>query len=156
KAGKSRSAFEAAIRMEPEHVLLVPTSPGTLVEFLALDPPLDVGPRSAVLWLDDAERYLTRPDLQHWMLEKLRERRPRITVLGTMTLTQHKAVTTADPKAGQSEATRAAREILELATEVYLPSQTSPAELRLAESAYPGERFEAGIGEHFAAARELI
>src|SRR4029077_4752030 len=59
-AGKSRTAFAAATRMEPEPLLLVPASPRALPDLLASDEAIGNG-RPAVLWLDDLARYLTVP-----------------------------------------------------------------------------------------------
>jgi hypothetical protein len=60
------------------------------------------------------------------------------------------------PVVGRQSIGRTAEEIFERAERIYLGSELSAAELEQAQAAYPGERFEAGIGEHFAAGRELV
>jgi hypothetical protein len=60
KAGKSRTAFEAAKRVFSTTRLMVPRGQtGTLEALFGLDPPLDLSPGPVVLWLDDLERYLS-------------------------------------------------------------------------------------------------
>src|SRR2546421_122198 len=62
-AGKSRTAFAAATRMEPEPLLLVPASPRALPDLLAAEAAVEDG-RPALLWLDDLARYLTVPGVR--------------------------------------------------------------------------------------------
>ena len=55
KAGKSRTAFEAVLAVLPAAALIVPTNTEVLGKLFFLDPPLDLRPAPAVLWLDDLD-----------------------------------------------------------------------------------------------------
>ena len=151
KAGKSRTAFEAARKMEPEPILLVSSSPEELPRLLDLGLPGDRS-RPSVLWLDDLDRYLEKPGMSRALFDDLGERGNRVVVLATMTLTAYDRLHGGEGQIGQS-----VREVLDLfETEITVSSENSDAEREEAEALYPGQRFDAGIGEHFAAARELV
>ncbi len=86
------------------------------------------------------------------LFDDLGERGNRVVVLATMTLTAYERL-----HGGEGEIGRSAREVLDLfETEITVSSEISDAEREEAETLYPGQRFAAGIGEHFAAARELV
>lgn len=151
KAGKSRTAFEAARNIEPEPTLLVPASPEELPKLLDLGLPVDRS-RPSVLWLDDLDRYLEKPGMSRALFDDLGERGNRVVVLATITLTAYDRL-----HDGEGQIGRSAREVLDLfETEITVSSEISDAERDVAEDLYPGQRFDAGIGEHFAAAYELI
>src|SRR5947207_7982644 len=87
QAGKSRTAFAAATRMEPEPLLLVPASPRALPALVAAEETVEDG-RPALLWLDDLARYLTVPGVRPALFEPLRTKRAttghRAVVLATI------------------------------------------------------------------------
>src|SRR2546426_8650762 len=91
-AGKSRTAFAAATRMEPEPLLLVPASPRALPDLLASDEVAEAG-RPALLWLDGLARYLTVPGVRPALFESVRTRREakrqEVVVLATITFTEY-------------------------------------------------------------------
>jgi hypothetical protein len=155
QAGKSRSAFEAVGRVVPEPTLLVPQSPEALPDLIEPANFPDLRGRPAVLWLDELDRYLelsaTKPLAEP--LKVLSKHAPRVVVLATLTLTEYDRL-----RHGEGEIGRTAREILDYARdrEITLSSEESPDEKERALKAYPGERFEAGIAAHFAAAGELV
>jgi len=150
-AGKSRTAFEAARNMETEPILLVPSSPEELPELLRLGLPVDRS-RPSVLWLDNLDNYLMKAGMSRARFHDLGERGNCVVVLATMTLTAQKKL-----QGGEGEIGRSPREILHLfEPEITVSSENSDTEREKAEALYPGQRFVAGIGEHFAAARELV
>jgi tetratricopeptide (TPR) repeat protein len=151
KAGKSRTAFEAARSMQPEPIMMVPVSPRALPKLLELGLPMNRS-HPIVLWLDDLDRYLVDPGISRTLFDDLGKNGSHVAVLATMTLTAYDRF-----RSGEGEIDRSAREVLHLfGTEITLPTDLSPAEREEAVSLYPRQRFIAGIGEHFAAAHELI
>jgi tetratricopeptide (TPR) repeat protein len=142
KSGKSRTAYEAATRLR--HVdrphdprVLVPKSTDLLEQSLELDPPLDLDPEPALLWLDD----LTESEpaaLTPALLDRLSG---QMIVLGTMSAQRHRRVMESDSAIG-----RDARLALQRATEIRLEAGLKSEERVEAEQQYPKERFEAGIG----------
>ncbi|HEX9314865.1 MAG TPA: hypothetical protein VGA71_05590, partial [Actinomycetota bacterium] len=154
QAGKSRTAFAAATRMEPEPLLLVPASPRALPALVAAEETVEDG-RPALLWLDDLARYLTVPGVRPALFETLRTKHETkgqaVVVLATIDHTEYQALLGATGEIGRSM-----REILGSAFEVTVPSEMSPAERERAAGLYPGQEFGAGIGQHFASTVELI
>src|SRR5438270_12512731 len=84
-AGKSRTAFAAATRMEPEPLLLVPASPRALPDLLA-SVAADEADRPVPLWLDDLARYLTVPGVRPALFEGVRKKANGQTVVVLATL----------------------------------------------------------------------
>src|SRR5438270_7122787 len=151
-AGKSRTAFAAATRMDPEPLLLVPASPRALPDLLASEAAVE-DDRPALLWLDDLARYLTVPGVRPALFEGVRKKAngQTVVVLATLNLTESGALLSAPGEIGRSM-----REILGSAFEVTVPSEMSPAERERAARLYPGQGFGPGIGQHFASTVELI
>jgi Flp pilus assembly protein TadD len=152
KAGKSRTAYEAARRVwwnrrphDPR--VLVPKGAVALGQLLDLDPPLDLRPLPALLWLDDlTEGGLG--ELSGVLLDRLQYQQVRI--LATITAQRYGRIEASDTEIG-----RTARQALDRATVVLLDSELTEAERAAAEAAYPTETFEAGIGEQLVAAGKL-
>jgi tetratricopeptide (TPR) repeat protein len=136
--------------MEPEPTLIVPGSPEALPKLLELGLPVD-RLRPTVLWLDDLERYLQGSGVSRTVFEDLGKQESRVVVLATITLTANDQL-----HSGKGEIGYSVREILDLFEEVNLPDDNSPSEREEARRLYPSQHFAAGIGEHFAAARELL
>src|SRR5438270_11286971 len=151
-AGKSRTAFAAATRMDPEPLLLVPASPRALPDLLASEAAVE-DDRPALLWLDDLARYLTVPGVRPALFEGVRKKAngQTVVVLATLNLTESGALLSAPGEIGRSM-----REILGSALEVTVPSEMSPAERERAARLYPGQEFSAGIGQHFASTRAMV
>jgi hypothetical protein len=146
KSGKTRTAFEAVRRMQPEPILLVPATSRALPELLNRGLPMHDS-RPSVLWLDELDRYLQDPGLSRALFDDLRKYKSHVVILATVTLTAYNRL----------HRGRSTREILSLfETEMNLSSELSPSEHEEAQRLYPSQRFTAGIGEYFAAARELI
>jgi len=152
KAGKSRTAFEAARAMRPEPTLLVPASPAALPKVLGLDDLPVNRSRPSVLWLDDLDRYVEDPGMSRTLFDGLGKYESHVVVLATITWSAYERL-----RSGEGEIGRSAREVLDVfETEISLPSELSPAEREEAQRLYPSQHFVAGIGEHFAAAHELL
>jgi hypothetical protein len=91
RAGKSRTALEAARQIHPDAVVVAPRDAEGLRQLLELDPPL-LSRRSrvprwsresrAVLWLDGLTRYLEALDDE--VLDKIRDGNIPVTVLATI------------------------------------------------------------------------
>lgn len=151
KAGKSRTAYEAARRMGPTVRLIAPR-PGALVDLLNLDPPLDTGPGRAVLWLDDLERYFGEASsLDSALLDRMGRDLPNVVALGTMTTNRYH-----ERRSSEEDIGRAARQVLDRAIVARLAVELTQTEQAEAERLYPRESFDAdrGIGRQLVAAWE--
>ena len=151
KAGKSRTAYEAAARLRQagqshDPRVLVPKRTEVLEQLLELDPPLALDPEPALLWLDN----LTESALEALTPALLDRLTAQMIVLGTMTAQRFALVTGSD-----SEITRDAKQALRRATRIDLEAVLIPEERVKAEQKYPKEQFKAGIGEQLVAVDEL-
>jgi TolA-binding protein len=151
KAGKSRTAYEAATRLrldgrQHDPRVLVPKNTDLLGQLLDLDPPLDLSPEPALLWLDD----LTESALGALTLDLLDRLTRQMIVLGTLTAQRHDRVMNSD-----SDISSSAQQALRRATVVRLDARMTDQERVEAEQKYPKERFEAGIGEQLVAVDHL-
>ena len=153
KAGKSRTAFEAAQRLtrdgvRHDPVVLLPKGTASVGKIFDLDPPLD-WPKPALLWLDDlTEGELA--DLTSDVLDRLAE---RAIVLGTITAQRYDRVRASN---NDSPIGRNARQVLIRAHKVRLEAELTSSELGAAHASYPEEQFKAGIGEQLVAADLLL
>jgi tetratricopeptide (TPR) repeat protein len=151
KAGKSRTAYEATARLQRDGRshdprVLVPKSTDLIGQLLELDPPLDLSPNPALLWLDD----LTESALGALTLDLLDRLTARMIVLGTLTAQRRDRVMNSDSDIG-----RTAQQALRRATVVRLEAGLTDQERAEAEQKYPKERFEASIGEQLVAVDQL-
>ncbi len=152
KAGKSRTAYETATRLWHAERLhdprvLTPKSTDLLEQLLDLDPPLDLHPEPALLWLDD----LTESALAALTPALLDRLTGQMIVLGTLTAQRHHRVMDSD-----GDINRNAQLALRRATVIRLDAGLTNEERVEAEQKYPKERFEAGIGEQLVAVDQLI
>ena len=152
KAGKSRTAFEAARRLSRDGqphdpAVLVPKTTANLSKILDLDPPPDLRTPPALVWLD----HLTEGELAGLSPGLLDRLRGRAIVLGTITAQRYDRVHASDSEAGRS-----ARQTLARATVVRLDSEPTEDERSAAQTAYPAEQFDVGIGEQLVAAEQLV
>ena len=152
KSGKSRTAYEAATRLRHasqahDPRVLVPKSTDLLEQLLDLDPPLDLDPEPALLWLDD----LTESALAVLTPALLERLSGQMIVLGTLTAQRHSRVMDSDSDIG-----RDAQLALRRATVIRLEAGLTKEERAEAEQKYPKERFEAGIGEQLVAVEQLL
>lgn len=151
KAGKSRTAYEAATRLQhagrlQDPPVLVPKSTDLLEQLLDLDPPLDLHPEPALLWLDD----LTENALAALTLDLLDRLTRKMIVLGALTAQRHDRIMNSDSEIGRN-----ARLALRRATVIRLDADLTKEERAEAEQKYPEERFEASIGEQLVAVDQL-
>ena len=162
RAGKSRTAVEAAGSALSEAQVIAPRGPDALSELLAFDPPLDLGGGERVIWLDDLERYAeildacTLDELQALGAPRRAEadlrpvpRRappPPATVIATIRADEWDALLTASGVRGETARAFAAR-----ARVFEVPATVTPGELAEARRLYPGVDFaDDGVGEALA------
>ncbi len=153
KAGKSRTAFEAALAVLPDAVFIVPRDRRQSLRELARGELLDAvcADQRIVVWLDDLERFLAPSegfDAGH--LSQLCSRDPRLVVLATLRTDQYSLLA----RQGTEEIDKTARQVLAAAEQLRAELALSQAERDAAASAYPDEDFsgEVGIGERLVAA----
>lgn len=146
KAGKSRTAFEAVLAALPAAALIVPTNTEALGKLFSLDPPLDLRPAPAVLWLDDLDET-SLGALTPGLLDRLGS---EVVVVASMTSQRRDRITRSDSDIG-----RAARVALARAKEIPLDAELTDEERGEARARYPEERFDHGIGEPLVAADHL-
>jgi CHAT domain-containing protein len=162
KAGKSRTAYEAAVSVMGDSRLIVPRDdPGLLHDLALLEAPADVplpdgfevpldSRDQALVWLDDLERFLGSRGLSPELLE--RWDKANIRVLATMRSENLERKST-----GQEELGRNARLVLMRAHEVFLQTYLSEDEAQAAAHLYPEETFEGvSIGATLVSAKDLI
>lgn len=156
KAGKSRTAFEAALSVLPDAILLVPRPGRRALEELARGDLLaDCCPdQQVVVWLDDLERFLAPSEgFDTGLLTQLGRRSPRLVVLATLRTDQ----LAQQMQPGSTEIDKTVRQLLDSAEQVRLELSLSDAEHDRAVAAYPDEDFAGGvgIGERLVAGPEL-
>lgn len=96
-AGKSRSAFEAILRVFPDRKVIAPLKyvregklRGALQELIALEPPITS--EKLVLWLDDVIDYLKDGDLTLGILRQLQDKYPDLRTIATISLEELRAL----------------------------------------------------------------
>ncbi len=160
KSGKTRTAYEAAVAVCGDHRLVVPGGePRNIWELSLLQAPPDIdlpdelrppldGNGPALIWLDDAERFLRSGVLGPELLD--RWSKLRHTVLATM-----RSDELADR--GREGLDRSARLFLNRAHAVILPTYPDAHEVSAAKALYPDETFEdTSIGAQLVSARDLV
>ena len=150
-AGKSRSAYEALRRIEPDDLLVAPRDPGSLLGLIEAEESFfDSIRKPAVLWLDDLQDYVNAGLTAH-LLTPLVRTEPRLSLLATIRADQLGTLLSAPGQPGH--AMRELRDFFEL---VELPARASEGEKRRFADLYPGRRMTGGIGETLTAARALM
>jgi tetratricopeptide (TPR) repeat protein len=151
KAGKSRTAYEAARRFTRDGTwhdpaVLVPKKVAAVEKILNLEPPLN-WPKPALLWLDD----LTEGELDDLTPDVLDRLANQVIVLGTITALRYERVSDDDSDIGRNT-----RQILTRSRKVRLDAELTDGELNEAHASYPDEQFKAGIGEQLVGANKLL
>jgi hypothetical protein len=146
KPGKSRTAYEAVLNTLPESPLIVPVNAEAIDKVLSIDPPLDLHPTPAVLWLDDLDEARLGA-LTPALLDRLGS---DVIVVSSMTSQRRDRIASNDSDIG-----RAARLALAQAKEVHLNLELTGEERTEAETLYPREHFGHSIGESLVAADQL-
>jgi hypothetical protein len=139
RAGKSRSAYEAVLRVHPQQKLLIPFGGEAL--------PSIVGDRAlradeAVWWLDDLGRFL--PSLDGLCLNELLN--GGHVVVSSVRADTWQTLLEADGNAGEQ-----ARNLLADAHTIHMPTEHTPDELGEASTLYPDLDLSKGIGAALAA-----
>jgi TPR repeat protein len=155
KAGKTRTAYEAAITILPDAALLVPSTGMNALRQLADEPLVVEEPRPLLIWLDDLNRYLPPVDrLDMQLLRRWSSRGGRTVVLATLRTEERERLRTQ----GGGEPAKPIQQLLDAATELWLPTRLQPSERETAQALYPEENFSGnvGIGERLVAGPELL
>lgn len=143
RAGVSRTTLEAARAALPTAAVITPRTPAAVGELAALDPPLDIGDRPVLVWLDGLDRYAEAIDAES--LRALNELGAHVTIVATLRRELWEEWLMAEGANGQvARALTARASIFELAEAL---SQTERGE---AERLYPGVDVSAGIGRAIA------
>ena len=152
KAGKSRTAFEAACRVLPGAAMFVPDPGKRAVQVLDEDlENIGLDDRPLLIWLDDLDRYLTtdggltRDSSPASRNDGRLPGSPGLTVLATLTTTKREQLR----REAGGELDRAADQLIDSAKELHLDNELSDQERIDAQARYPTENFEGrvGIGE---------
>ncbi|MFP2926354.1 tetratricopeptide repeat protein [Pyxidicoccus sp. 3LG] len=153
KSGKSRAAFEAALRLYPKSPLIIPADRESLAELSHIEPPLEWAPDPAIVWLDDLQRFLGPNGLSVSVLNRLTQERGRVKLLATMTSKRYE-----DYLRSTSDVEKELVLLLRRFRQVRIESELSLSEAQRAQALYPNEPREKlvdGLGEHLVAAHEL-
>jgi hypothetical protein len=149
-AGKSRTAFETACVALPDYRLVTPRDRSALARLAAaevateLDDPI-------VIWLDDLDRYLGAEGLDLAMLSAWARSGVSVKVLATIRLREHARLRTTPGEIG-----REILAVLNCAESIMLAAELRSEERSAAQELYYEEHFAGGLGEHLAAAHELV
>src|SRR5215207_66585 len=146
KSGKSRTMYEAILHTLADSPLIVPVSEEALGKLFSLDPPLDLHPAPAVLWLDDLDEARLGA-LTPAVLDRLGS---EVVIVASMTSERRDRIMRSDSDIG-----RVARLALDSAEKVHLEFELTDEERMEAKALYPEERFDHSIGEPLVAADQL-
>ena len=152
KSGKSRTAIEAVRALYPESSLIAPRQRCRAVARIVKEDLLPRDSSPLVVWLDELAGFLApKEKMDQRLISQLLERYPGALIVGTALGKDLSRLRSAD-------LTRTAREVLEGATEVFLPAKPTQAERVRASELYPDEDFSGstGIAERLIAAPGLI
>ncbi len=154
KAGKTRTAFEAALACWPGAHLLAPTS-GTLGA-VAAHPRLQTTSDPILVWLDDLQRFFTGTGpLTPALLTRLTTRPGPTIVLATLRQDQRDLL-----RDSSGELSRDTRTLLDDAAPFTIelrPTTEDPHEQAAAQAAYPNQDLTGiGLAEELAHARVLL
>jgi cellulose synthase operon protein C len=166
RAGKSRTAFEAAVSEEAGlagHLLIAPIRFGikkdTLSRIFGLLSSRELGQPPALLWLDDLHRYLDAGALSPSLLNAWRQQSPPVIVLATIRSAEYNRLRFESSElAGMKvEILEQARSVLEQADPVDLLSELCSQEVAEAGHLYPGHDWtEIGLGQELVLAPALL
>lgn len=158
KAGKSRSAFEALMRIYPSHSLVAPrreAHQAGLSQMFQLLQDEDLGPEPVILWLDDIQDYIKSNALTVRLLGELSRFVPRVVIVATVRESELERLlsSTSDDEV---EVNKDTGEVISRASIIRIQPGLGPAETLAAKKLYPNENFIDGIGAHFVGAPLLI
>jgi tetratricopeptide (TPR) repeat protein len=156
KAGKSRTAFEAARRVYPDHLFVAPRT-RRAVERLVTDDSLGLNGRPVVVWLDELESYLATGDagdgLGSHAMDAIVRRTPPWRAIATLRASVRHDLRN---QTGSGRAMSVLEDSARVA-EVWLSAELSDSERVEAEIAF-NEDFSDGasIGERLIGGREML
>ena len=141
-AGKSRSAFEAALALLGDHLMIVPRpvaiGADTLTTIFQLLGQGSFGKAPALLWLEDLDRYLEIGALNPELVNRWRQRR-EVLILATMRTSAYERLWLSGvARPGEVDVLGEGRAVLDQATVIQIPAQLSRAEVDSAKRLYPG------------------
>jgi hypothetical protein len=141
-AGKSRAAYEAALRFDKDRKVAIPENDEA---FGDLWPLVDRarGSSPIFLWLDGLERYLAA--ISGDVLDEVAEADPPITLVATLRDQEYMQAIK-----GSDERTRGARDLVDRAWGFELPARLRGNEIASARTLYPDVDFDRPVGEVFA------
>jgi anti-anti-sigma factor len=153
KVGKTRTAYEAAAAICPDHHLVVPEKPDSLLAILNVDPPLELG--RALVWLDDLEIYLGHEGgLTLNLLSALIDRDPPVRAVATMATSEFDAYRAA------TGVSKSARLVLARAAAIFLEPLTDIEGVRRALGRVPDSFLRTvsayGLGATLVAGPDLV
>jgi cellulose synthase operon protein C len=154
KAGKSRTAFEAALHVLPNVNFVDPDrTEHSVLERLTdeFDPPVIGGSEPTLVWLDDLHEFFGPAGLDSNILDRWAASKTPVRVLATIRSEERDRLRDAKQEFGSIR-----RQVLERAHSIFLDSLLSARELSEASQAYPDEDLSGGIGEALTATRELL
>ena len=153
KAGKSRTAYEAVRALYPEASIIAPRQRCRALVRILEEDLLPSDPGRLVFWLDEFAGFLAPTEgVDRPVIDQLLKRYPQALLVGTIVGEDLSRLRSSD------DLTRTTREVLDAATEIYLPTIPTEAERARARELYPGEDFRAtiGVAERLIAAPELV
>lgn len=152
KAGKTRSAYEAALATWPNRRIIVSRrdDPGGLTAMMDQE-----GTRlremPILLWLDDIEDFLQPDGLSTQLLDRLQAGIPDLRVLATITTRAHREISGV-----ANSMTDSRSEALRRFVSLRVPLLPTDKEREEFHRQYPAQSLTGGFGEHFIAAHELV
>src|SRR5207248_208767 len=107
RAGKSRTALEAATTALPNTVIIAPAGSEGLKDLLDLEPPMKPRAARAVLWLDSLERY--HDGIDPTMFDTLGDLDVPVTIVATVRTGDYERLLTSSGERGDAARAVAAR-----------------------------------------------
>ena len=154
-AGKSRMAFESALRTCAESQIIVPRGPSGLRTLLELDPGVELESDPVIIWLDELDGYVGVAGTDALTADRLARFRSRFYSRRIVVLATIRDRAFGDLHREDNPLRVEARALLDQAFEIEL-KQDAPVDDDQAEEAYAGADFSAGVGRFFTAIDELI
>jgi hypothetical protein len=128
RGGKSRTTYDAARQELARAWAVLPEGPDELARLLDIEPPLDFGSGTAVLWLDSLDRFLPSLDLD--LMDAAR--RGGLHIVATVRESAYQAMLEASGQEGEL-----GRRILSRARGIHLPATLSAREEDAARVQFP-------------------
>ena len=138
--GKTRTAYEAALRYLPDWSMTFPAAAEDLIAVLQASKVT----RRTVVWLNEAQAYLSAPACAAALRRFLADRPGQVIMLGTL-WPAYRDEFTAVPASGQPDTYRHARELLSTAAIVTVPDRFTSREITQARQMTGDPRLAAAV-----------